>query len=49
LKRQSIIVFSRSEQIILLKLSVLERNIILELISKIIILDLEKLDVKKLF
>ena len=32
----------------LLKLSILERNIILELISKIINLNLEELDVKKL-
>jgi len=32
----------------LLKLSILERNIILELIQKILILDLENLDVKKM-
>ena len=32
----------------LLKLSILERNIILELIKKILILDLNNLDIKKM-
>ena len=32
----------------LIKLSILERNIILELINKILILDLDNLDVKKM-